>query len=440
MSSACDRGDRGEAAETPNEESNWDSPGRGPHDAYASLRLASFRRYVGGNILATIASEMQTVAVAWDLYERTRNPLSLGAVGAVQVVPVVGLALFTGHAADRFPRMAIMQASIALQALCSILLCLGASVRAPIAISYLCLFVSGIALAFSFPARGAILPQLVPPALFANAVAWRTSFWQLAAVAGPALGGIALGFWKRPAPVFALCAFLAVVVIGLWFTVPTRPQIRIVEPMSWASLLSGVRFVRRQPVLLAAITLDLFAVLLGGATALLPIFAREILEVGPQGLGWLRAAPSVGALGMALALAHRPPLARAGQALLFAVVVFGVATIGFGLSRSFLLSLLFLIVIGASDNVSVVVRSTLVQTLTPDSMRGRVAAINSIFVAMSNELGSLESGIAAWLLGPVAAIVLGGLGCLGVVGAVARRWPEVGKLERLDELVPAEAS
>jgi MFS family permease len=293
---------------------------------------------------------------------------------------------------------------------------------------YLCLFVTGVAGAFSFPARWALLPELVPRDLFHNAVTWRSSGWQVAAVFGPALGGIIIGLWKQATFVYLADAAFGMTVLACLAGLRARNRPTAGDVWSWESLLAGVRFVRESSLIRATITLDKFAVLLGGAVTLLPVYAKDILRVGPSGLGWLRAAPAVGALVMALILAHRPPFRHAGPALLAAVVGFGIATVVFGVSKSFYLSMAMLFLTGLFDNVSVVIRSTLLQALTPDHLQGRVSAVNSVFIGMSNELGSFESGAAAWLMGTVGSVVFGGIGSLAVVLGVAWRWPEVATL------------
>jgi MFS family permease len=406
------------------------------HDPYAALRHRGFRRFLVASMLATIGTEMQAVAVGWELYERTRNPLDLGLVGLVQVLPVLLFVLPAGQLADRVPRVPILVATHAVLILASLGLAAVSAARGPVALVYACLALVGTATAFALPSRWSLVPLLVPLGDLASAVTWRSSGWQLAAVAGPALGGVALAVFGRAAPVYLLDALAGGLVVALLATLRPRPQPKATDPVSWRSLLAGVRFVGRSDLMLAALTLDLFAVLLGGAVALLPVFARDLLHVGPNGLGALRAAPSVGALVMALVLAHRPPFRHAGRALLVAVAGFGVATIVFGFSRNVGLSLFALFLTGAFDNISVVVRSTLVQLLTPDAMRGRVSAVNAVFVGMSNELGSFESGVAARLLGPVVAVVAGGVGCLAVVGSVALRWPALARLGSLSDLKP----
>jgi MFS family permease len=290
------------------------------------------------------------------------------------------------------------------------------------------------------PARSALVPQLVPLETLGNAIAWNSSGWQVASVAGPALGGLAIALTGRALAAYLLAGGCMLTCATLLSTIRPRAATFPHEDVTLNTLLAGVRFAFRTKLILATITLDLFAVLLGGATALLPIFARDILGSGPTGLGWLRAAPSLGAIVMALALAYRPPLGHAGRALLWSVGGFGAATIVFGLSTNFALSFIMLALTGALDNVSMVVRGTLVLLLTPDEMRGRVAAVNSIFIGSSNELGAFESGITAQLFGPVASVVGGGIGTIVVVIAVMLRWPEVLGIGSLGALQPAVAS
>ncbi len=398
------------------------------HDPYAALRHRDVRRLLGGSMLATVGHEMQAVAVGWELYERTDSALALGLVGLVLVVPVVVLALPAGQAADRWSRKGIVLGSQVAMGLASVGLALTSAWRAPVVLVYACLALAGGATAFARPARWALLPQLLPPAEFANAVTWRSSTMQIATVLGPAIGGLGIGWWKGAFPVYVADALLGVLVLTILAPIHPGPKRKAITPVTLDSLLAGIRFVRSTRLILATITLDMFAVLLGGATALLPIFAKDILHVGPVGLGWLRAAPSIGALAMAVTLAHRPPLRKAGRAMMLSVAGFGLVTLVFGLSRLPVLSFLMLLLAGAMDNISVVVRGTLVQVLTPDAMRGRVSAVNGVFIGLSNELGGFESGITAAWLGPVGSVVLGGVGCILVVIGVAARWPEVWRL------------
>jgi MFS family permease len=404
------------------------------HDPYAPFRLVHYRRYLMGGVLASAAAEMQVIAVGWELYERTHSATALGLVGLTMFAPLLLLTLPAGHAADRYSRKSLMVASQCLMALASLGLAILSYRRGPVGLTYAAVAMAGVASAISRPSRGAILRQLVPDHLVGVAVTWNSSGWQVASVAGPAMGGLVIALTGGATWVFVLGFFVSTAVVALFASLRPTEVGRSAEPISMASLLAGLKFVRRTELILAAITLDLFAVLLGGAVALLPVFAKDILAIGPVGLGWLRAAPSIGAAVTALTLAHRPPIRRAGPALLWAVAGFGAATIGFGLSRNPYLSFGLLAITGALDMVSVVVRSTLVQVLTPESMRGRVAAVNSIFIGSSNELGGFESGMTAHYFGPVASVVGGGIGTIAVVLTVLSTWPSVRKLGSLQDL------
>ncbi len=411
-----------------------DPSSAGQHDPYAPLRLVHYRRFLLGGIMATAAAEMQVVALGWELYKRTESATALGLVGLAMFLPMLLMTLPAGHMVDRYPRKMLLLASQSLMACASLGLAALSYWKGPIPLAYAAMAMAGLASALGRPTRGAILRQLVPDHLIGVAVTWNSSGWQFASVAGPALGGLIIALTGGATWVFLLGFAFSIVVITLFGSLRPSAVERSTEPMSLSSLLVGLRFVRRTEMILAAITLDLFAVLLGGAVALLPVFAKDILQIGPVGLGWLRAAPSVGAVAMALTLAHRPMIRRAGPAMLLAVAGFGLATIGFGLSRNPYLSYVLLVITGALDMISVVIRSTLIQTLTPDSMRGRVASINGIFIGSSNELGGFESGITAGWFGPVASVVGGGIGTILVVLAVGFAWPSVRRLGSLQDL------
>jgi MFS family permease len=403
-----------------------------PHDPYAALRIVDYRRVLAGNLLSSIGQAIQVVAVGWDLYVRTNDPLSLGLVGLARYLPMLLFFLPAGHAADRYSRKHLVMSANGLICLAGTGLAALSWYQGPIPLVYVCLFIAGIGDAFTRPARAALVPQVVPLELLANAVTWNSSGWQIAATIGPALGGFIIAlFGGHAAFAFVAAAICYAASIVLLATVRPRPTSITREPVSIGSLTAGIQFVAHSPLILATLTLDLFAVLFGGATALLPVYARDILHGGPTALGWLRGAPGLGALLMALVMAHRPPLRRAGPTLLFAVAGFGLATIVFGLSENFALSFLMLAVIGALDNISVVVRGTLIQVLTPDSMRGRVSAVNSLFIGSSNELGDFESGSVAALFGPVISVVGGGVGTLLVVLSVGLGWPQVWRLGQL---------
>ncbi|HYO97676.1 MAG TPA: MFS transporter [Polyangiaceae bacterium] len=397
----------------------------------AAFQSRDFRWFQAARGVGVSAYQMQSVAIGWQVYALTGNALDLGFVGLAQFLPAVLLSLFTGHVADRYDRRQVILACYALLACASLTLALVMSLPRPsLPWVYCILTVVGCARAFSGPASQALMPNLVPPQHFTNAVAWSSGLFHVAVVLGPALGGLGYGV-LGPVRLFVLCGLLELGALLLLHRVTPRPS-RQALGRSFADLLAGLRFVWRQKLVLGAISLDLFAVLLGGAVALLPIFARDILHVGPAGLGVLRSAPAFGATLVALVLAFHPLRQRAGAALLGCVGIFGVATIGFGLSRSFLLSLTLLAIAGAADMVSVYIRHTLVQLNTPDVMRGRVAAVNLVFIGASNELGEFESGLTAAWLGAVPAVLLGGAGTCLIVVLWVFLFPELARTSRLD--------
>jgi MFS family permease len=440
--------------------------GRGAHDPYAAFRFGDFTLFTAGNLLSITGRLMLAVAVEWEVYARTHSATALGLVGLVIAVPVVTLSLPAGHLADRFSRKRIILVSQIFSALTSIALAfvswkhlaipllepLRQSNRvlaaiagiferhhpifhfddASIPLIYLLLFLGAVARTFSWAARSSFFPTLISRDAFANAVTWNNSVFQIGSVVGPALSGLLVAYigFSFVYLLDAVCAFFFFVLV---FSIRRSKQRRDrSETGTWKSLMAGLRFVFRRKVILATITLDLFAVLLGGATALMPIFADQILHCGPVGLGWLRAMPAIGAFAMALVVAHLPPMKRAGQALLWCVSGFGIATVLFGLSKIFWLSLGLLLLIGAFDSVSVIIRGSIVQLITPDEMRGRVSSVNNIFIGTSNEFGALESGLTAALFGPVISVVAGGIGTMLVVLGVAFRWPETRKIGALD--------
>jgi MFS family permease len=409
------------------------------HDPYAALRVRNYRRFIVSLLTMTISTQIQAVVVAWQIYDITRDPLSLGLMGLAEAFPFIGLSLYAGHVADNRNRHRVALASIALLLSCSVALLvfnlIPGFLRTHGALPfYAVIFTSGVARSFAQPSRQALGAELIERRLYANAVAWRSSTWQFAAVVGPALGGLIYGFASARVAYIADAIMMTVALIAFArITYEPAAIVNRIETIS-ESLGSGLKFVFRESVLLSALTLDLFSVLLGGAEALLPVFADQILHVGPQGLGILRAAPAAGAVLASVYLAHRPPFRRAGRTLLTAVAVFALCIIGFGVSRNFTLSALLLAASGMADNVSVLVRSTLLQVLTPSHMLGRVSSVNSIFVGSSNELGAFESGIAARLLGTVPSVILGGLASLGVVVAIGLGVPRLRNLGRIDEL------
>lgn len=401
------------------------------HDPYAALRYRDFRFLITGRFITSFGNEMLFFAISWELWLRTHEALVLGIVGLVQVIPVILLALPAGHVADQYNRKRIVLVSELTFALCALGLGWLSFVEGPLYLIYALLLTIGIARAFNDPAASTLLPETVPPELFGNAATWNSSVWQFASIAGPALAGLIIGFLHAVTFIYILDA-LALLTFCVMLTMIRGRQLPLAQKApTWKSLTDGFKFMRDTKVILAAITLDMFAVLFGGAVALLPIYATDILHVGAQGLGIMRAAPSIGALLMAVTIAHSPPMKNAGKTLLLAVTGFGLATIVFGLSTSFILSVAMLAMIGGLDNISVVIRGTLLLTQTPDAMRGRISSVNSVFIGISNELGSFESGLAAALLGPVLAVVIGGIGTIIVVLLVARAWPEIVQLKSL---------
>jgi MFS family permease len=437
------------------------------HDPYASFRFAAFNFYMSGNLLSILGRQMLAVAVEWEIYARTHSATALGLVGLVFAIPVVGLSLPAGHLADKYSRKWIIIIAQFCSALTSIALAfiswkhlavpawrildhgnagLNAIARVferhqssfhfddrSVPLIYLLLFVSGIARTFSWAARSSFFPTLVPRDAFANAITWNNSVFQIGSVVGPAISGFIVAHISFACVYFidALTAFSFVLLM-----LPIRRALsagKREHQNAWRSLVAGARFVLSKHVILATITLDMFAVLLGGATALLPLFADQILRVGPVGLGWMRAMPALGAFGTALIVAYLPPMRHAGKMLLWCVTGFGIATILFGVSRAFWFSLAMLFLIGAFDSVSVIIRGTIVQLVTPDEMRGRVSAVNNIFIGTSNEFGAVESGLTAALFGPVISVVGGGIGTILVVLGVAKWWPEARKIGRLDK-------
>lgn len=404
---------------------------------YEVLRNRDFLLYLIGRFIASLGQQMVTVAVGWELYERTGKAIALGLVGLTQMVPMIALTLPAGHFADNHDRKRIIIFGMVGMALAGAGLALASIFKAPVGWIYACLFLGGCARTFMWPASSAFMPQLVPRELFARAVTWNTGSFHLSSVIGPALGGAVIAWTHSATPVYVTEAIAASICASMVFLLRAQHSVAKKEPMTIRSLIVGFEFVFTNKVILATITLDLFAVLLGGATSLLPVYAKDILHVGPSGLGLLQAGLPVGSFICSLALAHLPPIQNAGRTLLWAVAGFGVATIVFGLSKSFSLSLAMLVACGLTDNVSVVIRHTLVQLLTPDEKRGRVSAVNSLFIGTSNELGGFESGLVAQFFGPVVSVVSGGIGTIVVAWLVGRAWPQIRTIGKLDSNVAA---
>jgi len=404
---------------------------------YAALRIPSFRRYIFGLFAFTIAIQIQGTVVGWQIYELTHDKLALGLIGLAEALPFISMALYAGHVVDRHDRRRVALAALGVLLLCSVALLvlpqfLSARPSIVVRAIYAVIMISGLARSFLQPARQALGAELVPRDLYANAITWRSGTWQLASVVGPAVGGL---LYALGGTALAYAVDVGLTLVGLGFYLAVRhhstPRREHTEGAG-ASLLGGIRFVWGEPVLLGSLSLDLFSVLFGGATALLPVFAAEILHVGPQGLGLLRAAPAIGAVATSVVLAHMRPMQRAGRTLFWAVAVFGVSIIGFGLSTAFAVSVAMLALSGAADMVSVFIRSTLIQTLTPVHMMGRVMAVNSIFVGSSNEVGMFESGVTARLFGTVPSVLFGGVATLVVVAITAWRLPSLRRLGRID--------
>jgi MFS family permease len=400
----------------------------------ALLRNADFTRYIAARFLGSIAVQMQTVAVGWQIYEVTRRPLDLGLIGLSQFLPFVLLILPAGHFADTRDRRRILVACYVLLLLCALLLLAfawrGLHSAWPV-FGAMTLF--GVARAFAMPASQALLPNLVDRQHFGKAVALNSSLWQVSTIVGPALGGLL--YLAGATTVYATVATLLAISLVMLATLRrgAASDAASAAPLDRNALLEGLRFVRGRRPVLGAISLDLFAVLFGGATALLPVYAADVLHVGPSGLGWLRAAPGVGAALTGLVLSVHPVTQRVGRWMFGGVILFGLATLVFGVSTSFWISLVALTVLGAGDMVSVYIRHLLVQLETPDDIRGRVSAVNAVFIGASNELGEFESGLVAALLGAVPAVIVGGSATLLVALAWTRLFPELWRMDRFPE-------
>ena len=412
-----------------------------PQDRFVPFHYRNFRLLFTATTVSVVGYILQSTALGWELYERTRDPLVLGNVGLAGFLPVLLLALPAGHLADRFNRQRVTVISRLFEIVGDLGLVYLSWTQGPIPLMFACILIHSSARTLGGAAYGAFLPNSVPASVFGRAVTWQSTAFQIAAMIGPAVTGLLIARFAStplagPVNVGATLSYLSAAVLSTvavvctaLLTIPSPPRQH--QAATWGDVLAGVRFVFQERLILSAITLDLFAVLFGGAVALLPIFAKDVLQVGPEGFGWLRAAPAIGATLMAVCLTALPPIRRAGMTLLWVVAGFGVATLVFGVSRNFWLSLVALALVGATDQVSVVIRSVLVPVRTPDAMRGRVNAVERVFVSSSNELGAWESGVTAALFGPILSVIGGGVGTLIVVALVARFFPELRALHDL---------
>jgi len=403
-------------------------------DAYAALRVPDYRRFLSMRLFSVLAIQIMSVSVGYYVYDLTGDPLMLGLVGLVEAIPAISISLWAGHLADKYNRRNILAGCLAVLLFCAVALVMlvvqdGALPKVVVLGGiYMVIFVTGIARGFFSPTNFAFLPQLVDKQTLPNAITWNSSTWEVASISGLGIGGLLYGFAGVTWAFAAIAVLMALALLVLLQIAPKPvPKVAQMEP-ALVRIREGLRFVFRDQIILGAIALDLFAVLFGGAVALLPVYAKDILHVGPQGLGILRAAMSLGAIVMAFYIAHRPMGRNAGRTMLICVVGFGLCIIGFGLSKVFWLSFAFLFLCGVFDEVSVFVRASLIQHRTPDHLKGRVSSVNSMFITSSNEIGAFESGLTAKLLGTVPAVVLGGALTILVVGIT---WWKAPKLRNL---------
>lgn len=407
-------------------------------DPYAALRIPEYRRFISARVCITVAIQIQAVVVGWQVYELTKDPLSLGLIGLAEALPSIAVSLYAGHIADIVQRKKIIVITITALLLCSACLLLFTTdpgqfvFRWGVVPIYTVIFISGIARGFLSPAVFSFMPQLVPRELYQNAITWNSTLWEAASITGPAVGGLVYGFFGITAA-YALDASLVLIGLVLIFYIERKPLPPVTEEQGITEKIqAGLKFVFQNKLILGAISLDLFAVLFGGAVALLPIFADEILHVGAAGLGFLRCAPSIGAVVMAFYITHNPIKKNMGRIMLWAVAGFGACMICFAISKNFWLSFSLLIVSGMFDCISVIIRGTLMQTLTPENMKGRVSAVNYIFIGSSNEIGMFESGMAARLMGVVPSVIFGGCMTIGVVAVTTWVGKSLRRLQRLE--------
>lgn len=404
------------------------------HDPFSSLRFREYRYFIAARLWLTLAFQVQAIVINWMAYEFTRDPWTLGFMGLIEALPIIFVSLFGGHYADKFSRRKIILINIGVLMAGAIFMILftwnGLAYFHQTGVwpVFAVVFLIGVARGFLAPAVNAFAAQLIPRNHYTNAATWNSSVWQLGAVAGPAMGGLFYG-WFGPGITMTIAFAMMLATIIFYLLIESKPVAdqNIHEPML-QSLKAGIRFVMKNQVIISAITLDMFAVLFGGAVAMLPVFADRVLHTGPEGLGYLRAAPALGAVIMAVVLAYKPPVRNSGKILLSSVAMFGICMIAFALSENFWLSFSLLLLSGMFDNVSVVIRHTIIQTFTPDEMRGRVSAVNSIFIGASNEIGAFESGLAARLMGLIPSVIFGGCMTLLVVAGAFRFAPALKNL------------
>ncbi|MGE3268469.1 MAG: MFS transporter [Chloroflexota bacterium] len=408
-------------------------------DALEALRNPYVRKFAVGKMASSLGAQIITVAIGWELYERTNDPWALGLVGLFEILPVLFLMLPAGNASDRLIRRNVAMGAYGTLALAALGLTWISYTAAPVELVYGLLVIIGAARCFASPSVEALLPQIIPRRTFGNAQAWLVSSGQISSIGGPALGGVLIWVLGAATWTYLIAAVMELIFVALLATFPPLRAERANHQQSIKDLFGGFAFIRRNPVFLAAITLDLFGVMLGGAVALLPIFAKDILQIGPEGLGMLRAAPALGALLAALMVTRLPPWKKPGVVLLWMVAGFGLSAAGFGLSTNVALSLFCLFLTGAFDSVSMVIRGTLEQMITPDHLRGRVLAVEFTFIGFSNEFGTFRAGAMASFFGPVLAVVGGGIGTVLVVAVVALLWPSLAKIGPLHTLRPPES-
>ncbi len=404
---------------------------------YAALQVRDFRLFILSRLFITLAIQIQGVVVGWQIYEITKDPLSLGLIGLAEALPAITVSLYAGHLADIVERKKIILVCVTILSFCSMALLYFTTDAGAFILNYgtlpiyAIIFFTGLARGFLSPANFSFMPQLVDRSLYQNAITWNSAIWQTAAVGGPMVGGLIYGFFGITAA-YSADAILVLIALICYAVIPGRPVPSITEEQGiYEKIKAGIKFVFKNQIILSAISLDLFAVLFGGAVALLPIFADEILHVGKIGLGFLRSAPAIGALVMAVYITHYPIRKHIGKILLWCVAGFGLSMIAFALSTSFILSMIILVLSGMFDSVSVIVRGTLIHTLTPENMKGRVSAVNSMFIGSSNEIGMLESGVAARFMGVIPSVIFGGCMTLAVVATTA--WKAT-KLRALDKV------